>query len=103
MWCMSSNLPIYSKMGFVEQLPEQNLYQVEETLQSSQYLLCKFKKKPCVGQRPIHRNIVAVPVGTALDVNVLPRCLSNEDTVAIKLREKYKENTWPMVLWKAVH
>ena len=81
-------LSLANGMGFPEKPKELDLTALEERLISPRIPFMQIFEKPRGGQRSLRGNIVNVPSDVSSTMTVLPRTLSDIETVQVKLKRK---------------
>lgn len=79
---------VYNGMGFPEKPPELSITELEERLISPRIPFMQLVEKPRGGQKSLKGNVVNVPSDVTTTVTMLPRTLSDTETIQVKLKRK---------------
>ena len=103
-------LSIANKLSFPKKPPQLDLHHTEEKLISLRNVFMQIRQLPRGGQRSVHGNCVNVPCDLKPIINVLPRNVTDSDTIAVKYKRKLSydhcivhENIRPKKVLQALH
>lgn len=70
-------------------MPELELTQLEERLVAPRISFMQIREKPGGGQLSVKGNVVNVPSNVGQTIKILPRTLSNDETILLKFKRQF--------------